>query len=156
MNPVGKAARLIRSVSVRFASPDDAWAAPFLNEGERRVFLRMDPRDREHALRVARRLHRDQPGVAETLIAAALLHDCGKSARPYKLWERVLAGLLPTGAAARFVWAPLQVRAQHPLLGADALREAGARPEVVRLVARHHAPGEDPGARLLHRYDALE
>lgn len=156
MNLPGKVARLARSVSSRQARPQDDWAARFLRDGEWRVFLGMDPRDREHAVRVAGKLLAERPGAHEELVAAALLHDCGKSVRRYRLWERVLAGLIPYRAAPRVPWGAARVRARHPELGARLVREAGGRERVAWLIERHHAPTGDPDAALLHRLDDLE
>ena len=88
--------------------------------------------------------------------AAALLHDCGKSVRPYRVWERVGAGLVPGPLARWLALGPLWVRGHHPELGARLLERVGARPRVVELVRRHHRPSADREARLLHRYDDLE
>ncbi|MFC0619778.1 HDIG domain-containing metalloprotein [Deinococcus budaensis] len=153
---LGKVRRLARSLSPRLAYPQDAWAGPWLTPAEVRVYLGMDPRDREHACRVARHLLRDHPGAAPELVAAALLHDCGKSIRPYRVAERVLVGAVPNRVARLLPFGALSVRAYHPELGAQLLARAGARPQVTRLVARHHHAGGDPGAALLHHYDDLE
>lgn len=152
----GKLARLSRSLSAVQADPDDAWALTRLGAGERAVYLCMDPRDREHAVRVARRLVAEVPWASAELLAAALLHDCGKCGRPYRVWERVSAGLVPVSLAQALPVGALGVRVHHPQLGAELLRAAGARARVADLVARHHAPGQDAEAELLHRYDGLE
>lgn len=149
-----KLRRLARSLHAAQARPDDPWALARLTPEEGRVYQGMDPRDREHALRVARALLAERPGPE--LLAAALLHDCGKSVRPYRVWERVGAGLVPGGLAARLPLGPLWVRGHHPELGARLLERVGARPRVVQLVRRHHRPAADPDACLLHRYDELE
>ena len=148
--------RLGRSLTPHLATPDDAWSAAFLTPPERTVYFRMDPRDREHAVRVARHLLADVPGADQELVAAALLHDCGKSVRPYRLVERVLVGLVPWALSRRATRGPLYVRGHHPAIGAGLLRRAGARPRVVELVERHHAPCGDAEATLIHRYDDLE
>lgn len=153
---VGKVRRLARSLSARYAHPDDAWAAAQLTPAEARVYLGMDARDREHACRVTRHLLRDHPHAAPEVVAAALLHDCGKSIRPYRVAERVLVGLMPNRLARLLPLGPLWVRAYHPELGAELLARADARPRVARLVARHHRAGGDPEALLLHHYDDLE
>ncbi|MPY66037.1 HDIG domain-containing protein [Deinococcus sp. SDU3-2] len=153
---LGKAGRLARSLSPRLASPRDAWATAHLTPAEARVFLGMDPRDREHACRVTRHLLRDHPAAPPEVVAAALLHDCGKSIRPYRVVERVLVGLVPNRLARLLPFGALSVRAYHPELGAELLARAGARPRVARLVARHHHAGTDPEAALLHHYDDLE
>jgi putative nucleotidyltransferase with HDIG domain len=151
-----KIRRLSRSLAATQAYPDDAWAVPRLASGELKVYLGMDARDREHAVRVAKALLEAQPDAAPELLSAALLHDCGKQLRPYRVWERVAAGLVP-GRLAR--WLPvgaLWVRGHHPELGARLLKAAGARSRVAELVERHHRPGTDAGAKLLHQYDNLE
>ena len=151
-----KLRRLGRSLTAGQARPDDAWTAPYLTPGERRVYLGMDPRDREHALRVTRALLAEWPAAPADLLAAALLHDCGKQLRPYRVWERVAAGLVPGRLARHLPLGVLWVRGQHPELGARLLRAAGARPRVAELVEKHHQPGPDPQAELLHRFDNLE
>lgn len=148
--------RLIRSLHAAQAWPEDGWADSRLTAAEARVYRGMDPRDREHACRVARHLLRDRPDADPELVAAALLHDCGKSIRPYRVLERVLIGLVPNRLSRALPLGPLAVRAYHPELGAELLARAGARPRVARLVARHHHPGGDPDAALLHHYDDLE
>lgn len=154
---VAKGRRLGRSLRADGAHPDDAWAMGVLTPAEGRVYLSMDPRDREHACRVAGHLLLDHPDADPEVVAAALLHDCGKSVRRYHLAERVLVGLVPNRVAR--VLPPLGalgIRAHHPELGARLLAHAGARPRVARLVARHHHPGGDPDAALLHHYDDQE
>lgn len=152
-----KVRRLARSVRAVDAHPDDAWALTHLTPGEARVYRGMDPRDREHACRVTLHLLREHPAAAPELVAAALLHDCGKSVRPYRVAERVLVGLVPTRLARLLPpVGALGVRAQHPALGAALLTHAGARPRVAELVARHHRPAGDPDAERLHHYDDQE
>ncbi|WP_027482535.1 HD domain-containing protein, partial [Deinococcus pimensis] len=146
---LGRALRLARSLDARQARPDDAWAAARLTPGERGVYLRMDPRDREHAVRVARHLLGDHPGASPELVAAALLHDAGKSVRRYRVVERVLVGLVPERLCRVLPGGALRVRARHPEIGARLLREAGARGRVADLVERHHAWGGDAEAALL-------
>ena len=156
MSIPGRVRRLARSLSHRLAHPDDDWAAAFLTASETSVFLAMDPRDREHALRVASRVLEQQPDACQELIAAALLHDCGKQVIRYRVWERVLTGLLPMRLPVVSWWKPMQVRASHPELGAALLRKAGGRERVAQLVERHHNPGDDQEARLLHQLDETE
>jgi len=81
------------------------------------------------------------------LLAAALLHDVGKSDHPLHIWERVVIVLgkaffpgqvrrwgqgEPTGWRRPFV-----VAEQHPAWGADMAAEAGASPTTATLI-RHH------------------
>lgn len=153
----GKVRRLSRSLRPENAAPNDAWALGFLNSGEALVYRHMDPRDREHAVRVTRHLLADHPDASPELIAAALLHDSGKSIRPYHVVERVLVGLIPQRLSQLLPHVgALGIRAAHPELGAELLAHAGARLRVAQLVARHHASVGDPEAALLHHYDELE
>lgn len=138
------------------ATPDDAWAFARLTCAEARVYAAMDARDREHAVRVAQALAAACPQAGPELVAAALLHDCGKQRRPYRVWERVVAGLLPYHLAQRMPWPPAQVRAKHAEWGASLVRDAGGRERVAALIALHHMPAGDPEAALLHRFDDLE
>lgn len=154
---IGKVRRLARSIREDAAHPDDQWAATFLNPGERLVYLGMDARDREHACRVTQHLLRDYPRSSPELIAAALLHDCGKSVRRYNVIERVLVGLIPTRLS--HILPPIGaigVRSAHPELGAELIARAGGRPRVAQLVVRHHVSVGDPEAALLHQYDEME
>ncbi|MFC4427981.1 HD domain-containing protein [Deinococcus navajonensis] len=153
----GKVRRLSRSLRETDAHPEDDWARTHLTPEEQRVYDSMDARDREHACRVARHLLREHPAAEPEVVAAALLHDCGKSVRRYAVAERVLVGLIPNRLSRLLPpVGALGVRANHPELGARLLAHAGARPRVARLVARHHHPGGDPDAALLHHYDDLE
>lgn len=151
-----KAKRLSRSLLEGQARPDDLWALARLSPAESRVYLRLDARDREHAVRVAQALAAAYPQARGELLAAALLHDCGKARRPYRVWERVCAGLLPLQLAAWLPWGAAQSRFHHPTWGAAMLREAGGRAEVAQLVALHHTPSASADAALLHAFDDLE
>lgn len=88
----GRLRRLLRALLAQEA-PDDAFALRFLEGEERELYLAMDPRDRAHGVRVARRLLKAYPEAPGYAVRAALLHDAGKAVRPYRTLERVLAGL---------------------------------------------------------------
>lgn len=153
----GKVSRLARSLRESDAHPDDPWAQTYLNPGEGRIYMGMDARDREHACRVTRHLLRDHPQASPELVAAALLHDCGKSVRRYNVLERVLVGLIPNRLT--HILPPIGaigIRAAHPELGAYLIARAGGRPRVAQLVVRHHHSVGDPEAALLHHYDEKE
>ncbi|WP_034338473.1 HD domain-containing protein [Deinococcus misasensis] len=153
---LGKLKRLSKSISAAQAQPEDQWAKSILTPEEYGVYIQMDPRDREHGTRVARTLQKDHPEAENPLIAAAILHDCGKSIRPYRVLERVLVGLVPYRLSKYVASEGVKVRFAHPEMGSDMLQEAGARPEVVRLVRLHHHPESDAQAALLYQYDHLE
>jgi putative nucleotidyltransferase with HDIG domain len=156
----GKIMRLARSFRADQARPDDVWAHFYLQTLEFKFYQTIDPRDREHGLRVAQTLLERHPNAREELIAAAILHDCGKSVRPYHVLERVLVGLIPYGSSygkgAGWRFEPIRVRNQHPHIGAELLRTCGGRLEVARLIEAHHHPNGDEEAELLHFFDHLE
>jgi hypothetical protein len=132
---------------------DDGWALQHLEPGERPLYLAMDPRDRLHAQLVARTLLAQYPQLPAYVLRAALLHDCGKAVRPYRMWERVLVPLLrwrvpawPLRAGSYGAW---QVYWHHPDYAARQI----ADPRVAALVLEHHHPQTEWGRRL-HRVDA--
>ncbi|WP_243030011.1 phosphohydrolase [Thermus altitudinis] len=134
---------------------DDAFALAFLQGEERTLYLAMDPRDRAHAVRVAKRLLKDHPDAPAFVIRAALLHDAGKALRPYRPLERILTGLyapnVPPYPLRRGFWGAFQVRRHHPLYAAERIRD----PQVRALVLEHHRPQSLWGRRL-HQADQEE
>lgn len=151
-------ARTLCGLRPQWARPDDAFARDWLGDAEYALYLTMDPRDRDHARRVAVRLLRRWPQAPARLVRAAWLHDVGKSARPYRLAERVALHLwCPSEARARTfphawqrAWA---AHRQHATRGAAQLRAIGADAELVRWVAEHHQPSDDPAVIALQRAD---
>lgn len=140
---VNAARRTVLSLLPSFAKPDDVFARDQLEVAEYALYLRMDPRDRQHACEVARRLSAACPSVSPELLAAALLHDVGKSCLPFRLDQRILAHLLPTGDTPpeprlRGLAGALQVKRHHHAYGAAMVRSAGGRERVAALVAGHH------------------
>ena len=120
--------------------------APHLSPALTDLFWRMQPSEQAHAWKVLQRLQAD--GHADPdLLAAALLHDVGKSLAPLSVWDRVgivlfkrfrvgsdKSGKRPGGRGLRRA---LRVAAGHPAWGADLAAEAGAGPLTVELIRRH-------------------
>ena len=159
----GKVSRLFRALSSAQARPDDTWARQHLPASELEIYHRMDPRDREHAVRVAQTLLELHPEASSEVIRAALLHDCGKLVRPYNVLERVIVGLIaPEGPGSNQTSNGLRantamdVRNNHPQIGAKMILEAGGDPRVAELVRIHHAPNDDVEALWIHQIDDLE
>jgi hypothetical protein len=123
-----------------------------LSEGEQQLFFAMEKRDQRHALEVAGRLL-DQGIDDRELLAAALLHDCGKGAVP--VWLRIANVLSPgfvrsSGRPAIGGWRGAAYRlAHHAATGAQSAERAGAGPTTVRLIGGHALPEEQPRLRLL-------
>jgi hypothetical protein len=169
---IGRVFRLVRALSPNFAHPDDQWAQNILSAAEFTVFSRMDARDREHAIRVTKKLIALYPDSSLIVQRAALLHDCGKSIRPYNVIERVLSGIiyLPWSTASdRMTTQPtkpfhyplsslsaMQVKRLHPQIGQRFILEAGGDAPVAEIVGKHHRPGNDFEAQRIHEVDELE
>lgn len=113
------------------------------------LFERLSPVEQAHAVAVLRTLllqgHSDP-----SLLAAALLHDVGKTRAPLRLMDRVLvvlaARLVPRRArdwsqGAPSGWRrPFVIAAQHASWGEAMLAQAGASTPLGELVRRHHDP----------------
>lgn len=134
------------ALTARPASDDLAQAGHFLSPQLLQIFLQMQPGEQAHSLAVFRRLL-DQGETDRDLLAAALLHDVGKSRCRLYLWERVFI-VLAHRIAPHWAWrrdqsAPrgplrsLVVAARHPEWGAQMAQAAGASPCTVELIRRH-------------------
>lgn len=123
------------------------------------LFLRFDTGDRRHSAQVYRLLRRsghDNPD----LLAAALLHDVGKTRVPLASWERALIvvaekvwprGVARWGQGAAQGWRrPFVVRCQHPQWGADLAEAVGLAPDTVALIRFHQDADLPTAQRHLH------
>ena len=110
---------------------DRPWITENLTEGELAVWRSMSRADRRHAAGVARRVERALGHEAtRPVIAAALLHDCGKTVSGLGTYGRViatttiwLAGKESVAAwtQTRGLWRRIGLYAEYPRLGAEAL-----------------------------------
>jgi hypothetical protein len=137
---------------------DEAYA--FLSDGERHLFESMLTRDQQHSLDVYRRLadqHQDRD-----LLAAALLHDCGKG--KIALWHRVAYVLLDAASPSvlhRVVvagdgtgWRQSLYRCvHHPELGAERARSAGSSERTVQLIRGERTEESREQLAALHAAD---
>jgi hypothetical protein len=122
-------------------SIDDAQleaALAVLNDAQAQLFLGMQRRDQRHALEVYGRL-KDAMVSDRDVLAAALLHDCGKGAVP--VWLRILYVLSPAMAgriarenAAGARGAAWRLR-HHEAIGARKALAAGSSQTTVRFIA---------------------
>lgn len=121
-------------------------ATGVLNPRAQLLFFEQAPQDQRHALAVYGVL--EQAGQrSEDLLAAALLHDVGKSLVPFRPWQRGLFTLAEYVApraleranrgSATGLRRRLWQYAHHASIGADLAEEAGCSPVTVRLILRH-------------------
>jgi putative nucleotidyltransferase with HDIG domain len=151
------ALRTVRAFAPVLARPDDAFAASWLPPSEYDLYRRMDRRDRDHACRVARALLASEPDASPHVVRAALLHDVGKSDRPYRAWERIAvhlycpadAGAAAAGRLGRLWWH----HRQHAERGATMIVAGGGDADVAELVRRHHDADGPAGSRSIRRVD---
>jgi hypothetical protein len=124
---------------------DTAWALAQLGPGERAVWTAMPGPDRRHSVGVARRVAAALPDAARPVLAAALLHDVGKTRVGLRTPGRVVATLVGMargreraavgeGRIARYL--------RHDALGADVLAAAGSDPLTIAWAREHHLPPE--------------
>jgi hypothetical protein len=146
------------------------------------LFLRLSPSEQAHSLIVFKKLT-NQGEMDPDLLAAALLHDAGKSYFPLSVWERVLIvlgraffpskaaqwGQEPTGGwppkeihpLVRRLRQPFVVAERHPEWGAALVEQAGGSVLAVSLVRRHQerlSPYIDhnPENILLHKLQSVD
>jgi hypothetical protein len=161
LRPTHRARRFFASLVSSAPPPEDeAWAVDWLREREAAAFRRMAPVDRRHSIAVARAVvaHLDRVGLAEDdpdarwIVAAALLHDVGKSVAGLGTYGRTVATLsgwvgghdmAESWADTRGFTRKVGLYLQYPRLGADLLRMAGSDERVVAWAAQHHEPEEE-------------
>ena len=121
-------------------------ATHILTPRARALFTRQPPQDQAHALAVYEALHREGHRSPD-LLAAALLHDVGKSAALLPAWQRGLYALAKRFAPGRLAqairgqtgsrWRPLTDYARHAEIGARWANDAGCSALTVALIRRH-------------------
>ncbi len=125
---------------------DERPAEDVLGPAELALFRRMTPGERRHSLTVLARVK--AAGARDpALLAAALLHDVGKTRARLRLGARplpVLARAFLPGPAAGWGqgeprgWRrPFVVAVQHPRWGAEMAEAAGSPPRAVALIRAH-------------------
>ena len=131
-----------------------AWLPPMAVE----LFRGMPLRDQRHSLDVYHAL-RDAGCDQADLLAAALLHDVGKSVhdgRPIRWWHRVLVVLMEAArpglvdrlaSDVRDSWRyPFYAQRHHPGQGAQLARQAGCSELTATLIAQHQDKLSGPPA----------
>ncbi|AHF06659.1 HD domain-containing protein [Desulfitobacterium metallireducens] len=147
----------------RISSKDLQLVHSFLSGAPLFLFESQPPADQRHAIDVALDLLQNQVHLSfpqkRILIQAALLHDCGKTRYPLKIWQRVyivlcvklpipVQNLLEGLTTFQALSLPLILAQQHPKWGAMLASKAGLTEEVIELIRNHHAPHSEAGKLL--------
>jgi hypothetical protein len=155
--------RQFASALLAHVSPEDLREADeVLPPDAQKLFRRMSVSDQRHSLDVIHTLC-GQGHTEPELLAAALLHDVGKSAARLYPWHRAIIVLTQRFAPGVLAWLtrgeprgwrrPFVVHRQHTEIGAEWAAQAGCSPPTVSLIRRHQeslrrAP-QDEEERLL-------
>jgi len=137
--------------------PRDAldWVDLHLLDGEVELWRQMSGPDRRHGYAVARRVERTLGHEASReVLAAALLHDVGKTQSGLGTYGRVVATLsgavvghdpetIRNWTRTRGFTRRVGLYLQHPKLGGDLLGMAGSDPLTEAWAREHHSPAED-------------
>ena len=146
-----------------------------LTDPQLELFQGMQASEQTHSIQVFNEL-RNQGEKNPDLLAAALLHDVGKTRAPLRIWERVM--IVIVGAVCEnclHKWGrdknkhpesglgwrrAFIVAEQHPAWGADLAAKCGTSPMAVSLIARHQERVK-PGASteediLLQKLQAVD
>jgi hypothetical protein len=143
--PVHLARRFFASLSTSPpAGTDTDWALAQLLPAEQELWEQLAPADQRHAVGVARDVAtRLGSRATRPVLAAALLHDCGKLASGFGTFARVGATVWTAVRGRARVAAGhgrLSRYARHDELGAALLRRAGSDELTVTWAAEHHLP----------------
>lgn len=160
LQPRHRVRRFFSSLSGSAPSEEDgAWAQGWLSDREVAAFAKMAAVDRRHSIAVARAVvaNLDRVGLtadapdARWIVAAALLHDVGKSVAGLGVYWRSVATLsgwvgghdmAASWADTRGFTRKVGLYLQYPQLGADVLVMAGSDERVAAWAAQHHEPEE--------------
>ncbi|TGE32270.1 HD domain-containing protein [Desulfosporosinus sp. Sb-LF] len=157
--------QFIQAFHPQIDSSKITWALNYLSPEATTLFLKQSKTEQLHAIEVTQSIIMAEHPLAysdfQSLITAALLHDCGKSIISIRLWHRVYIVLMqkmPVSLWTRLeqghtiLASPLKMATQHALWGERLAQKAGLDPKVCRLIREHHSPQTDLG-RILEQAD---
>jgi hypothetical protein len=129
------------------AASEVAWVREQLLPGERDLWSAMPGPDRRHSAAVARRVEAALGAEAtRPVLAAALLHDSGKTASGLRTFGRVVATVTArlVGHERAAAWDSAIGRyLRHDEIGARRLEQAGSAPLTVAWTREHHRPEQE-------------
>jgi HD domain len=155
--PLYRSRQVLHALRPALAKEDIEQAKRLLSPEQAGLFFAMEKRDQRHAIEVVRRLSATSMADDSDVLAAALLHDCGKGAVP--VWLRIVNVLAPAaleriardeGGAVRS--AAYRLR-HHAEIGARLAETAGSSPTTVRLIRGDVSPDESARLALLKAAD---
>jgi hypothetical protein len=168
MSAIYRVRQFVRAAGAWVRPKDTSIARRYLPPSAVDLFQTMPRYDRQHALSVLQSLQEWGHNEPE-LLAAALLHDLGKTACPagaLRLWHRVAVVLMRTfwpGLLQRIgqdrpgSWRqPFFVQQHHAAIGAELASQAGCSPRTAELIHRHEDPSgsvDDPWLAALQAAD---
>lgn len=157
--------QFIHAIFPHINASELSWALNNVPQQGCSLFLKQSSSEQRHAIDVAQSLKIEKSSLTlsdfQTLIAAALLHDCGKSNVDTRLWHRVFIvlmqkmpnSILSCLESSHTVFStPLQIASQHALWGSNLAQSAGLNPVICQLIREHHSPTTDLG-RILANAD---
>ena len=143
----------LRALTAFRETPDVQMAARFLSQPQLALFRGLPLMEQRHALNVlndalAQPIPTDDSRALDDLAVAALLHDCGKSRYPVRVWQKSLAVMtrklsrrlfdwMATHDAQNLLWRGFAVKAHHPAWGAQMVAEAGVSERALWLITHH-------------------
>lgn len=159
--------QLYSALFTRITKKEVEWLEQILSAKELALFRKQPLTDQRHALDVAFDIKNQKELLEnkisktdyETLILAALFHDCGKSLIRLHLWQRifiVVFSKLPfclqqlLTKEKNVLTKTLVIYSQHSAWGKRLAAKAGLSNEVQKLIEEHHNPVTVLGKILYH------
>jgi len=149
MNLPYRVVQFVRALTIHASPQQHRHVFEILEPSLAELFFRMTPFDQAHSLRVLAALQLEGQTDPD-LLAAALLHDVGKSVYSPSVLDRIIAVLanqllprmvLKWGASGPHGWRrPFAITVQHPVWGAELVAAHGASTTVVDLIRLHQDP----------------